>query len=136
MQTKEEINKSRRDHYHRNRERLLKQKREWKLKNRERDLKNKREWYVKNRLKVNAYFRESLKKLRKECLGKLGEKCVICGEDNERYLHLDRIKGGAHSRQQYWIKNHLDEFQLLCANHHNEKTVYKEILWNKKSIKF
>lgn len=96
----------------------------------------KRKWYLKHHDKMLEYHRNRNRKIREEFISQLGAKCIICGEDNKRFLHLDRIKGGIHSRQPDWIRKNLKEFQILCANHHNEKTCYKEIIWKKRKIRF
>ena len=87
----------------------------------------KRKWYHDNKDKMSEYHQSYRARWREKLLVILGGKCVICGETNKRWLHLDRIKGGPHDRSPKWIHKNIKQFQILCANHHNEKTVYKEI---------
>lgn len=96
----------------------------------------KRKWYEKNKETILAYHRKRQSEIRDEIVGSLGGRCCICGEINRKWLHLDRIKGGPHDRTADWIKKHIKEFQVLCANHHNEKTCYKEIHWKGKVYVF
>ncbi len=46
---------------------------------------------------------------------KLGNKCMICGWD--RYLHVHHKKGKKH--QSDYALNRINEYLLLCPNHHD-----------------
>lgn len=109
-----------------------------------------REWKRKNREHVNAYSREYRKKLleadpegyrkfmceaqkryrrklRKQVLEKLGNKCAWCEIDDVRVLQIDHIHGGG---RQEWLKlkylkllrkirddpDAYKNYQILCAN--------------------
>ena len=67
----------------------------------------------------------SQRELRLIALSVLGGKCVKCGFDDPRALHLDHIHGGggAHNRKVSWsvryrsiIDGTTSAFQVLCAN--------------------
>lgn len=62
---------------------------------------------------------------REEKVNLFGGKCVICGESNIRFLHIDKIDGGKHPTGLPYLKEHKKDFQVLCANHHYEKTYYQ-----------
>lgn len=83
-----------------------------------------RNFRKRNKKKILKYQREWYQKSREGIIYQLGGRCVICGENNIRFLHLDRIKGGKHRRDIGWLTKNVKEFQVLCANHHNEKTIY------------
>ena len=87
-------------------------------------------YYARNKEKVLLETSIYRQETRKKIIVLLGGKCVVCGESNPRYLQTDRIKGGRHSTSVRWIAQHIKEFQLLCANHHHEKTNYGEVLYN------
>lgn len=58
----------------------------------------------------------------------LGGRCVVCGVENQWWLHIDYIettrgKPFRHPRHIRYIREHLAEFRLLCANHHYELTL-------------
>ena len=58
----------------------------------------------------------------------LGGKCIVCGADNPWWLHVDYIpttrnKPYRHPRHLRYIREHLSDFRLLCANHHYELTL-------------
>jgi hypothetical protein len=66
---------------------------------------------------------------RRHLIDFLGGKCVVCGIDNPRMLQLDYIPGRytpkhghRHPRYPAYVRKHREDFQLLCANHHQEKT--------------
>jgi 5-methylcytosine-specific restriction endonuclease McrA len=83
--------------------------------------------------------REYGQRIRIECIGKYGGKCVVCSEDNPKYLQLDHIANdGVDHREQLTGKRHgisnpsmyrwalkngcPPSLQLLCANCHLTKT--------------
>lgn len=133
---RERINEARRQAYKNNPDKYISRTANFR-KNKPQALKEiRKRYYEKNREKIAQKNRQTLVEKRTEALKLLGGVCVVCKESNPRYLHLDRIKGGEHIRNQYWIYAHLNEFQILCANHHNEKTVYKEVIYKGKCIKF
>lgn len=58
----------------------------------------------------------------------LGGRCLVCGADNPNWLHADYIpttRGTPyrHPRHLAFVREHLDQFRLLCANHHYELTL-------------
>ena len=58
----------------------------------------------------------------------LGSKCIVCGVTNQNWLHVDFIPTTRdapyrHPRHLNYIREHLNEFRLLCANHHYELTL-------------
>jgi hypothetical protein len=65
---------------------------------------------------------------RVQMLEMLGGKCVVCGVSNPLWLHMDYISGSRglkyrHPRHIAYVRQHLDEFRVLCANHHYELTL-------------
>ena len=136
LKLKSQWNKASKAWYQRNKKKVLEEMKEdrklrpefWKAR--------RNKWNNEHRQQIAKSSQERQKRMRVELLEKLGNKCIICGETNQRYLHLDRVKGGYHHRTMYWVKKHITEFQILCANHHNEKTCYKEIIWKGKNIRF
>ncbi len=58
----------------------------------------------------------------------LGGRCIVCGVTNPNWLHVDYIpttngKPYRHPRHLSYIREHLSDFRLLCANHHYELTL-------------
>jgi hypothetical protein len=58
----------------------------------------------------------------------LGGRCVVCGVNNPLWLHVDYIAGSRglkyrHPRHIAYVRDHQDEFRVLCANHHYELTL-------------
>ena len=126
MKSKEETREYRRQYY-------LTHKKEFKKRQRRYKKAGKTVLWAKtyverNRAKVREAQNRFRNTLRQKTFEALGGKCIVCGESNKRWLHTDRIKGGRHTNNARWVYNHRDEFQILCANHHNEKTVYGEFL--------
>jgi hypothetical protein len=75
-----------------------------------------------------AAWRRKSRDERIRCLALLGGKCIVCGVDNPLWLHLDYKTGSRgmryrHPRHFAYVSQHLDEFQVLCANHHYELTL-------------
>ena len=69
---------------------------------------------------------------RSESLRLLGGKCIVCGADNPNWLHIDFIATQRglkyrHPRHIAYIRTHLHEFRILCANHHYELTLTGKI---------
>jgi predicted nucleic acid-binding Zn ribbon protein len=65
---------------------------------------------------------------RLESIRLLGGKCIVCGATNPNWLHIDFIPTTRnlpfrHPRHLRYIREHLSEFRLLCANHHYELTL-------------
>lgn len=58
----------------------------------------------------------------------LGGKCIVCGAENPNWLHIDFIPTTRnvpfrHPRHIRYIREHLSDFRILCANHHYELTL-------------
>lgn len=88
-----------------------------------------RDVYRASQLAKNPnYERDAARRKRQMVLDMLGGACVVCGVTNPSWLHLDYIPTsiGAkyrHSRGPKFVREHLDDFRLLCANHHYELTL-------------
>ena len=87
-----------------------------------------RRFYERHKERMSQYWKTWRRKKTEEIIQKLGGRCKVCKESNIRYLQFHYKKGGKHPRYKAWILKHIKDFKLLCANHHNELTVYKEIL--------
>ena len=73
-------------------------------------------------------WRRKTKAERLETIRLLGGRCVACGVTNPLWLHVDYIpttrgKPYRHPRHLKYIREHLSDFRLLCANHHYELTL-------------
>lgn len=69
---------------------------------------------------------------RLESIKLLGGECIVCGATNPNWLHIDYIPTTRnmpfrHPRHIRFIREHLSEFRLLCANHHYELTLTGKI---------
>jgi len=69
---------------------------------------------------------------RRKAIALLGGKCIVCGVTNPNWLHIDYIPGTRNSRHRHprhlaYIRKHLGEFRILCANHHYELTLTRKI---------
>ena len=58
----------------------------------------------------------------------LGGQCVVCGTDNPSWLHADYIPTTRslrfrHPRHLAFMREHIEDFRVLCANHHYELTL-------------
>lgn len=65
---------------------------------------------------------------RADILELLGGACVVCGVTNPYWLHVDYVPTQRdiphrHPRHFSYISQHVDEFRILCANHHYELTL-------------
>lgn len=79
------------------------------------------------RSQVNALNDRRLRAIKRQALlDELGGKCVKCGFDDYRALHIDHINGGGSKEQRdvpslsaryKLIRAHPERYQLLCANH-------------------
>jgi len=83
---------------------------------------------AKRVLKHPGIWREKYRSGRIETIRLLGGKCIVCGVNNPHWLHLDYIpttngKPYRHPRHLKFIKEHISDFRLLCANHHYELTL-------------
>jgi hypothetical protein len=89
--------------------------------------------YNKRRLAKNpGAYREKSRRDRTESIRLLGGKCCVCGVTNPNWLHVDYIPTNKnspyrHPRHLRFVKDHLNEFRLLCANHHYELTLTGKI---------
>ncbi len=89
--------------------------------------------YNQKRLAKNpGAWREKYHNERLEIITLLGGKCVVCGVNNPNWLHVDYIpttigKPYRHPRHLKFVRNHVTDFRLLCANHHYELTLTGKI---------
>jgi endogenous inhibitor of DNA gyrase (YacG/DUF329 family) len=85
--------------------------------------------YQKNRAAKNpGMWREKARSDRAKALAMLGGKCIVCGVVNPNWLHIDYIPTTRntpyrHPRHLKYIREHLSDFRILCANHHYELTL-------------
>ncbi len=85
--------------------------------------------YNANRVKKNpSTYQVGKRQERLEMIRLLGGKCIVCGVDNPYWLHIDYIpttrnERYRHPRHLRYVREHLDKFRLLCANHHYELTL-------------
>ncbi|MBL4587915.1 HNH endonuclease [Candidatus Babeliales bacterium] len=72
-----------------------------------------------------------MQSLRIQALLALGDKCVECGANDRRILHIDHIDGKGHKERKKAkrgemnlkiINGDTENYQLLCANCHAIKT--------------
>lgn len=88
-----------------------------------------REIYRQHQLRKNpGYDRQRWQNRRGRILDLLGGKCVVCEASNPSWLHVDFIPTGRnlkyrHPRHFRFVRDNLDLFRLLCANHHYELTL-------------
>jgi len=88
-----------------------------------------KQWRMKNLEKSKILSRRSQQKVRLLILKAYGNKCVCCGEREEKFLHLDHVNndGVKHRKKNnlhggsalyYYAKrnNYPKNLQLLCAN--------------------
>lgn len=73
-------------------------------------------------------WREKYQAERHEILDILGAFCIVCGVNNLAWLHVDYIpttrgKPSRHPRHPKYVREHKEDFRVLCANHHYELTL-------------
>jgi hypothetical protein len=89
--------------------------------------------YTANRTAKNpGVWKEQSRKERLAIITLLGGCCIVCGATNPNWLHVDYIqttrgKPYRHPRHLKYIREHQNEFRLLCANHHYELTLTGKI---------
>ena len=89
--------------------------------------------YNRNRTDKNpSAWNESNANIRVEILNLLGGKCIVCDVTNRFWLHIDYVpttrgKPHRHPRHLKYIREHVGDFRLLCANHHYELTLTGKI---------
>lgn len=89
--------------------------------------------YNKTRLaKDPGAYRDKARRDRLESIRLLGGACVVCGATNPNWLHVDYIPTNKaspyrHPRHLSFVRRHLSDFRLLCANHHYELTLTGKI---------
>ena len=100
----------------------------WYHKTKERRRELMRDYRKRNREKIQQQQILNNKKRRMEILSMIGTKCVKCGFDDYRALHIDHVNGGgnkerkthSHSWSYKFWKNALverkEDYQVLCAN--------------------
>lgn len=74
------------------------------------------------------YYKRAGAARRRSMLDLLGGVCVVCGAANPAWLHVDYVHGSRglrfrHPRHLAYIAEHLEDFRILCANHHYELTL-------------
>lgn len=79
-----------------------------------------------------TYHKKHAGKQRDQILALLGGKCTVCGVDNPHWLHVDYIHGTRGSRHRHprhfaYVRDHVTDFRILCANHHYELTLTGKI---------
>jgi hypothetical protein len=85
--------------------------------------------YNENRIQKHPdTWRNKTRGERLEIITLLGGKCIVCGITNVNWLHVDYIPTTRntpyrHPRHLKYVREHLKEFRLLCANHHYELTL-------------
>ncbi len=95
------------------------------------------------KIKYNAYMRQyqtkHFRQLRKIAVVLLGGKCIICGTTkNLRFDHKNpqtkiiEVSKIMSSSKKFWTE--IKKCQLLCQEHHNEKTLKERGLQNAKKI--
>lgn len=123
--TSERLRKNSLAYYQRNRAKVLARTRKYRKLHAAEINKRKRQARRDN---IDAYIiKERLKqrRTREHNIKLLGGKCAVCGEANMHFLHIDCINGGKHKKNKSeYIKNP-KKYQVLCANHHYEKTYYQ-----------
>ncbi len=86
--------------------------------------------YTATRLAKNpGYWTEQKRAQRAAIIDLLGGQCVAgCDVVNPLWLHVDYVPGSRdlpfrHPRHLRFVRDHVAEFRLLCANHHYELTL-------------
>lgn len=90
-----------------------------------------RDVYYKNTINKNPNLhKERRLKERTEIIRLLGGRCFVdyCNVENPYHLHADYVPtmkgtGYRHPRHIRWIRDNINDFRLLCANHHYELTI-------------
>lgn len=98
--------------------------RDWQKENLDAVREHSRRWIAKN----PGYWVEKARRERRETLDFLGGACVVCGVDNQFWLHVDYIPTTRdlryrHPRNISFIRRNAEDFRILCANHHYELTL-------------
>jgi hypothetical protein len=83
-------------------------------------------------VKNPGMWREKHRKERLEIIRLLGGKCIVCAVTNPNWLHVDYVpttngKPYRHPRHLKFVREHANDFRLLCANHHYELTLTGKI---------
>jgi hypothetical protein len=83
-------------------------------------------------IKNPGMWRDKHRSERAEAISLLGGGCVVCGVTNPNWLHVDykpttNGKPYRHPRHLKYIREHVEDFRLLCANHHYELTLTGKI---------
>lgn len=73
-------------------------------------------------------WRDKHRSHRERIIELLGGACVVCGVTNPHWLHVDYIPTCRearyrHPRHYAYVSQHIEDFRLLCANHHYELTL-------------
>lgn len=83
----------------------------------------------KERVKGTDYWKQDAQRRKLQIIALFGGKCRVCPVNDPLHLELDLIQGNRahgfrhrHPKHLAYVKAHRELFQLLCANHHREKT--------------
>lgn len=117
-----------RRYYERHKDRVIERARLYREKNREKVNAASRAKWLENREENIKLNKIRSRRKREEKITILGGKCVVCGETNIHFLHIDCIEGGVHPTGIIYLRANKEKFQVLCANHHYEKTYYSPTL--------
>ena len=82
--------------------------------------------YYSNRIRKRPdLWKKKYYQKRDQVINALGGKCNICGETNYLWLRIGykKVLGWKHPRSAAFILKNLEDFQVLCANHHQEKSI-------------
>lgn len=85
-----------------------------------------------NRNRRPNYWRDKQQSERLEIVTSLGGKCCVCDITNPNWLHVDYIPtmqgtGLRHPKHKSYVLRHVEDFRLLCANHHYELSITGKI---------
>lgn len=115
--------------------------RDWAAKNKERLRVSSLAYYVKNIDRERLRRNDVMLKLKKDCMSRLGGKCVGCGIDDIRVLTLEHLRGGGAAEYRKYGKGQvghgkgvlyrlirdgkvdLSNYQCLCVNCNMKKRI-------------
>ena len=89
-------------------------------------------WRTRNNEHTKEYDKKRYGRDRKKLYRLLGNKCVVCGEDDPIYFHIDHVNndgnvdrkkgfgGGKRTKLKHYLETP-ERFQLMCANCNHAK---------------